>query len=1052
MDMKYVSLHSHSTLSYGDGFGMPEDHAARVADLGMGALALTEHGNMTSVVKHSQASAKHGIKAIYGLEAYTAPANMRETKNQRKWHQTILAADQTGYNNLMQLTTKSWSEEGFYRWPTVTGPMLSQHRDGLIVLSGCLDSLLACTLLGGKGIEHGSYSAAEKVLKNYQRLFGDRYYLEVQRFPQLERARALNPVYEEWSRKFGIPLVATSDCHYPLEGDNEMQKILHAASRNTGTVAAAEASWEYDVLLSYPTCDYEIFEQLMATGLSRSAAEQAIANTGVIAGRCNVDLPVMDRVQYPFHDDGATSEIDLLRKWMSEGWRYRGFGDLPREQQKTARDRANWELEQISNKGFESYFLMLADLVGWAKREGIAVGPGRGSGAASLVGYLLRITEINPLTFPIMLFERFIAPDRFDLPDYDIDFEVARRDEVRRYAISKYGEGMVGNVGTLTMYRGKNAIADVARVYEVPFGVTQKVKDMIVDSDDGDQIAKTRELFPVVEDIFKQYPQLANAERLEGNAKGFGVHAAGLVVGSRPLYEYSATYTKHDVGKSKKSVQVLSVDKYDGESLGFLKIDALGLKTMSIISTAAQMVGMSMDEVYKIPLEDDRVLAEFRAGEVGGVFQFEGATTRDICVEVAPKEFMDLSHISALARPGPLHGGSTADFIRSRHGEASRDLYPDRIEEVLAATEGEIVYQEQVILLAKTVGQFDSAGASKVRSIISKKKGQAAFAELYDDFLNGATSQGIRAEDAAAIWRKMVTSGAYSFNAAHSISYSVLSVWCMWFRVYHPLAYFYARLMANVDAAKDPRTKVSPTEVILKDMAASTDIKVLPLDPSMSQTDWSVEDGALRPGFRQVPTIGADKGDAIVEWRKGHNTVYPLRWEELEAVKGIGPTTWAKLQEFAEDPDPFEVGKIGRNTQGIIAWLERGPFGVQMPAPNKVSTDIPYAAGQWNGTLLGVIQEVQYKDLFEGHKNRTGKDLDPREVKEPNLRKSCSLYCEDVRGRYKVNVSRFTFPKYAAEIGRIKAGRDYLLVNVNKGNFPGKTIFANELSIIEPDE
>jgi len=1048
--MDFVSLHTHSTFSYGDGFGMPEDHMARAAELGIPAVAFTEHGNMSSVVKAAQAGARHGVKPIFGLEAYTGPTDMRETKNQRKWHQTILAENQAGYGNLMQLVARSWSEEGFYRWPTVTAKMLGQHAEGLIVTSGCADSLLACTLLGGKGIERGSVQAAERVLKSYRAMFGDRYYLEVQRFPQLQRAHHLNAQYERWSREFGIPLVATADVHYPFPRDNEMQKVLHAASRNTGTVEAAEASWEYGILLTYPESDFEVFEHLCGTGLSNTAARQAIDNTGLIADRCNVELPVMDRLVYPFEADGAPDEITLLRRWLNEGWAYRGMRGTE------ARRRVEFELDQIVAKGFVSYFLMIADIVRWAKRQGIAVGPGRGSGAASLVLYLLRVSEVNPMGFPLMLFERFIAPDRDDLPDVDIDFESERRDEVRQYAVGKYGVEMVGNVGTLTYYRGKNSVQTVGRVYEVPFTVCKSVSDMIVDSDDGDQVSKTRELFPVVEEVFQEWPQLALAERLEGNVVGFGVHAAGLVVGTEPLHRYTTTYEKHGVGKSKKTVQVLSVDKYDGETLGLLKIDALGLKTMSIISTAAQMIGMTMDEVYRIPLDDPEVMAGFRAGALGGVFQFEGSTTHDICVEIQPREFMDLAHITSLSRPGPLHGGSTADFIRARHGEGQRDAYPAAIESVLASTEGEIVYQEQVIMLARSVGGFDAAGASKVRSIISKKKGQAAFAELYDEFLEGATERGVEAEVAAAVWRKMVTSGAYSFNVAHAVSYSVLSVWCMWFRVHHPLAYFYGRLMANVDASKDPKTKVHPTETILKDMAATTDIKVLPLDPGLSRTDWSVEDGALRPGFRQVPTIGADKGQAIEAWRAQQGESKSLggflvEWEDLTAVSGVGPTTVDKLREFAEDPDPFGTGRIGRNIKAIVDWLpESGDD--SMVAPTKMSTDIPYAAGEWGGVLLGLVHEVQHKDLYESHRNRTGKVLDPADVNEPHLSRSVSLYCEDTRGRFKVNVSRFSMPKYEAEINRITPGRTYVLAAVGKSRFPGKTTFCNQMWAIEPDD
>ena len=296
--MEYVSLHHHSTLSYGDGFGLPEEHVARAAELGMTALALTEHGNVSSHIKLEKAALKHGIKPIFGLEAYTGPADMRETANMRKWHQTILAMDLQGLSNLYALVTRSWAE-GFYRWPTILGSWYRELGEGLIVTSGCLDGKIACDLLGGKGRDVGSFDDAVRTIRAFKALFGDRFYLEVQRFHQIERCRNLNPFYEEMGAKYGIELLATADCHYPYPEQNEMQKILHAASRGSFSVAEIEAQWEYDILLTHPTSDKEIYENLLATGLSRKAARRAVLNTAVVADRCNVELPKMETIKYP---------------------------------------------------------------------------------------------------------------------------------------------------------------------------------------------------------------------------------------------------------------------------------------------------------------------------------------------------------------------------------------------------------------------------------------------------------------------------------------------------------------------------------------------------------------------------------------------------------------------------------------------------------------------------------------------------------------------------------------------------------------------------------
>lgn len=304
--MRYVSLHGHSTFSYMDGYGLPSHHVERVAELGMTAVALTEHGNVSSHVKLEQSALEHGIKPIFGLEAYTAMADMRETQNQRKWHQTMLAMDLHGYQNLMKMVTRSWADD-FYRWPTVTIPNLKDNHEGIIMTSGCTSGHLATQLIGGKGLEP-DYEKAVGVLKAYKRILGDRFYLEVQRFPQLRESQLLNQQYAIWSKEFKVPLLATSDVHYPKPEQNEMQKILHAAGRNTGTVAAAESEWEYDILLTYPSSDAEIRDDLIGTGLSKRDAEAAIDNTVEVASRCNVELPKMDRIRYP----GST---DDLKPW-----------------------------------------------------------------------------------------------------------------------------------------------------------------------------------------------------------------------------------------------------------------------------------------------------------------------------------------------------------------------------------------------------------------------------------------------------------------------------------------------------------------------------------------------------------------------------------------------------------------------------------------------------------------------------------------------------------------------------------------------------------------
>lgn len=456
--MKYVSLHSHTTFSYGDGYGTVAEHVSRVKELGMNALALTEHGNCSSWVQLEKACNAEGIKPIFGLEAYVATPGER-----RKCHMCLLAMNQIGLCNLNRIISASYKQ--FYQFPTVYWENLVAYNEGIIALSGCADSQLSCILLGGKSYgekrlepSRREFERAVRGVQRFKEVFGDRYYLEVQRFPGLDRTCALNPLLAEISGLTGVPLCATSDVHYPNPDENAMQRILHAAHRG-GTVETADASWEYSILLTYPESDNQIFDDLMDTGLTASQAGCAITNTTNIANRCNVELPKANPPRFGVDDPKAA-----LRQLISDGWRYRLQYNMEMQFHLSEyKERVRHEYETIcAREGFADYFLIVADLVVWAKNQGIAVGPGRGSSAGSLVCYLLRITEIDSMQFP-MLFERFLDPTRTDPPDIDIDFDDERRDEVFTYAATRYGVDKVANIGTFTFYRGRSSLDDIGR-------------------------------------------------------------------------------------------------------------------------------------------------------------------------------------------------------------------------------------------------------------------------------------------------------------------------------------------------------------------------------------------------------------------------------------------------------------------------------------------------------------------------------------------------------------------------------------------------------------
>lgn len=1051
--MKFVSLHSHSTYSYMDGYALPEVHVARAADLGMSALALTEHGNVSSHVKLELAAKAHGIKPIFGLEAYTAPADMRETKNMRKWHQTIVAMNADGYQNLNRMVTRSW-DEGFYRWPTVTGDILSECSDGLIITSGCSDSLVNCSLLGGKGIlpEDASADRSIGVIRRYKRLLGDRYYLEVQRFPELERTRRVNEWLAIASRKTGVPLVATADVHYPFPDNNQMQKILHAAGRNTGTVAAAEAGWEYDILLTYPTSDAQIRKQLIGTGLTRSESEQAIENTSVIAERCNVEIPKMDRVRYPIEQEAdyvkGMTTIDMYRKWLNDGWLYRGFNRISRKKQREFISRVEYETSLFIDKDFIDYFMMLSDAVRACKDNGIPVGPARGSAAASLVCYLLRITEVNPMNYPLMFFERFVDPNRFDLPDVDLDFDDDLRDYVRQHMIKRYGVDRVGNIGTFTRYRGKNAIDDVARVYSIPKYDIAQVKDLLVERSGGDSrfdasIADTVNMFPQAREVFDRHPRLWEAVDLEGNYKGFGVHAAGIVVGASALTDSVATYVKHDVGKNKNTLAVLSVDKYDGEALGMLKLDALSLATMGMIRIALETIGMKLEELYDIPMDDEKTLKGFERADVKGIFQFDGRTMKMVCEQIKPRVFMDLAAVNALSRPGPLHSGSTGDYIAIRNGEKPNEELHPIVSKITEMTEGQIIYQEQILQICREVGKFPWVHAAAIRKIISQKKGEAAFEGMWNDFKKGAMSQAISEDVARAIWNRMVTAGTYAFNVAHCVSYSMLGFWAMWLKQHHPLAFYSSQLQ-----------KVKPERQLelmrdMQDRRFGRTFSVLPPDPNLSGTTWRVSpDGqGVLAGLTQIPGIGLTTAKAIIEERET-NGAYD-GWDDLVAIKGLGPKTITKLKDFCAQDDPFEIKKIERQSAEIRAWIKSG-MAFEIPMPDTLSDEIPYDAKKSYHVIMGIVNHRNYQDMYEDWRARYGEELNPDDVKDPHLKDSMTMFMEDELGPISVKVDRWRYPKYKKDLWGVVIGHHYIIAKVMKNPFYGKSVKVLEMWVVDP--
>jgi DNA polymerase III subunit alpha len=1043
-DMRFNSLHHHSTFSYLDGFGTPEEHVWRAEELGMTSLALTEHGNISSHVRLEQACKDTGVKPIFGCELYTG--GVGEAATRRKNHLTVLTEDQEGYRNLLRVVSKGWYD-GFYYEPTVSGEMLAEHADGLIVLSGCQGSLLATSIVGGKNIDpsDASLDRGRKVARQFKSFFGDNYYLEVQAFPELEATRNINKGIARLSEELGIPLVATMDCHYTTPSESEMQTILHSLRPGKFKTAEEQArEWGYDVKLAPPKSDKDLLDRLIHTGLSRKQASQAIVMTEEIRDRCNVTLPKMDPLKYPLPPEAPSTDW-MFRKALREGWEYRRIDERPNR--KDYIKQVKYEMEILEAKQYQDYFLVVSDLVKFAKDQGIPVGPARGSAAASLVCYLMRITEVDPIQHPHLVFERFIDMSRKDLPDIDLDFDSWRRHEIWEYARAKYGDDRVGNIGTFTGFKSKNSLDDVARAYKVPQWEVNKVKERLVERSSGDlrasaTIEDTVEMFDEAREVFEKYPDLWKATDLEGNIKGMGVHAAGMIVSPEPLTDVAALYTK------KGEDSVISWDKYDAEYLGMLKIDLLGLSTMTLISLAIQEIGMTLQELYDLPLDDEETFNGFRENDVVGIFQFDGRAMREVNRDLKPDDFDEICAVNALARPGPLHSGAANEYIMAKFGDHEPTRYHPMVDEITYFTKYQIVYQEQILQIVRDIGHFDWTEAAYIRKIISRKLGDAEFNKQWSKFFAGCQANGIDEETGRKIWGAMTTAGSYAFNLAHCVSYGLLGYWTMWLKRHHPHAFYMAAL--NV---------YKFDEKILKLLRDADDHGIDIKPPSLdSQASWSVEYDddnepiGLLAGFSQIKGIGDKMARKIIEDRDEHGPFET--WKRLTRIKGVGPKTVDTIQEFVYQEDPFGIHKLKNKLNAVRRWLDTDGRTMGLPYPTHGSLDVPQGKGKDTEIVwLGVIKHRNLRDLFEVNFGRTGEALDLDTVKSPDKAEWVILTGEDEHELINITVDRFKYPKFRERVWGIELDDDVVLVRgIKKGYQARRAVYVTDLWVFDPED
>ena len=1082
MTRLFVPFHAHTGYSYGDGFGHPRLHVNRCVELDIWALFLSEHGNMNSHAQHEQLCREAGIKPGYGVEMHFAPPKTRS-----KFHLGVYAMNEEGYHNLSKIVTQSYIDS--YQFPTVHWDVLRKHNAGLAILSGCSDSLLSCTLLGGKSLgdkrdeyteEH--YRQFKRRAERFQDVFEDRFYLEVQRFPGLPRTCILNPAYERLSRDTGIHLLATADIHYPYPEQNEIQKVLHAG-RNKSSVAVTEAEWEYDILLTYPETDAEIVGDLIGTGLSPEAAEDAVRNTSSLAANCTVELPKAKPLRFKTKD-GQSAKKELQQQ-LQDGWRHR-VSQRPGLQSRRAEyfARIRYEFGIIDSKDFNDYFLATADLVKWAKGEDIDVGPGRGSAAGSVICYVLGITEIDPLhpTFQRMIFERFIDPNRTDMPDIDLDFDDEQRYRIPERAREVYGNENVCNVANHQRYRGKSALNTVARAFGLPVGAFEAIGKRCavrVETDDrvDDSIADIVSSYrtdPDVAEILDRHSRIVDlAIELEGSPDTLGRHAGGFVISSDPIPDVCPIVLVgeegEDGGKTDKRVQAVPYDKRDAEYLNMLKMDFLGLATMGMIGKIRRWIGMDLDSLYSMYYRDyDKggkinaaILEKFRKDDVMGIFQYEGGTTRQVVRDVQPDNFDELAACGALSRPGPFYGGQTEDYIAVKRGEKDwKRIHPEGFDRHVEWTYGQIVYQEQIMWILRDLAGFNTARVLKVRKIIGKKLGEFQFAALWEEFRDGCAGNGVSEEDALRVWGAITTAAGYAFNTAHAYSYALVAWWQMFFKINNLPEFFASSLAKNGDLEKNIPRRTS----LLKDSIAHK-VEVLGLTPS-SPLNWEPAnfDNKIRPGLVQIPKVSDAVAGNIIEWRERRALEDPWwspQWDEMKppvkkgGVFRMGETTVEKIKAFVSQKDPFGIFRTETQLSAFREELVRGDYDqFGFPHPNEFvkAGFVPLE----NDTVgfVGLVANVVERDEVETVRNRTGKPIDEikaeLEAKHPNTKKA-TIFAYDENGEVALRASRFTYEPLAGRISAIKKRHHIVVAYGRIFKDRPNSIQLKNIWVLEPD-
>jgi len=943
----FVHLHLHTQFSLLDGAIRLEELFKQAKAYRMPALAITDHGSMFGAIEFYQQAERSGIKPIIGCEVYVAPGSRLEKTSrgisEASFHLILLAKNLVGYRNLMKLVTAGYFE-GFYYRPRVDKELLQKYNEGLIALSACLKGEIPFLLASG---DKGKALQAAEELKA---IFPDRrFYLEIQE-NKIAEQKKVNAGLMEIARELSLPLVATNDCHYLRREDAKAHEVLLCiqTGKTMRDVDRMQFSTEEFFFRSA-----EEMEELF------SYCPESLQNTVEIAERCNLELK-LNELQFPKFQVPPGETLDsFLEKSAHRGLEERlaemaAQGEHRSPSTDSYRPRLHEELGMIQKMGFAGYFLIVADFIRYTKERKIPVGPGRGSGAGSLVAYCLGITEIDPLANGL-LFERFLNPERVSPPDMDIDFCIQGRDEVIQYVRSKYGADHVAQIITFGKMQARAVIRDVGRALDMPYSEVDRIAKMIPNT-----------LNITLKEAFQQEPRLPElaesnpdvqrlltlAQALEGLPRHASTHAAGVVISSLPLVEMVPLY------RGQQNEVVTQYAMKDVEKIGLIKFDFLGLKTLTMIADVIKRVNRSQTEnleIRKIPLDDRATYDLLCSGDTSGVFQLEGSGMRDLVVRLLPARFEDIVALLALYRPGPLKSGMVDDFIKRRHGKVPIAYEVPELKDILEETYGVIVYQEQVMKIASKLASFSLANADILRRAMGKKKADE-MAMQKKNFLEGAQKNKIPAKKAERLFDLMAKFAEYGFNKSHSAAYALIAFQTAYLKAHYPVEFMAALLSSEMGDA----------DKILRHLSECREkkIEVLPPDVNESQQDFAVVGGKIRFGLAAVKNVGLaavqsilaareEKGDFTslpdfclkVDLRKVNKRVIEslikcgafdsISLQRAQLLAGLEEATdWAQGLERERSNSQMimfgSLGSAGRHTEPLLPGVPEWPDGQRL--------------------------------------------------------------------------------------------------------------------------